>query len=202
MTDDLYLIALAAALAGEEAEEDDERRRRNIPVQYWGAATIPDEEEDEMLSNTVTLLHADIANLPTLPFELVPAPGANKIIVPFGFVFNKSSYQADYVTTDGDYIIVSYAEGETFYLNRGLFRDDAAGVGLTALSAGTDNRIFFDWPGIYSPASGYYDPVTASNNSSGVNKALQLRASAGGNFAGGHANNTFTVTTYYAIADV
>ncbi len=37
MTDQIFLAALASALAAEEVEEDDERRRRNVPVQYWGA---------------------------------------------------------------------------------------------------------------------------------------------------------------------
>jgi hypothetical protein len=197
MTDDLYLIALAAALAGEEAEEDEERRRRQIPVQYWGGTQVetPPQEEDFM-QTTVTLTHDQIKALPSTAFDVVPAPGAGKMNQ-----FILGIIEVD--TAAGAYTNVNAAAQIQFQLaptgnatpiTTGVPLDgtlDVAGTALNSVLQDTTN-------------TGFGNAFLADIGISFDNLSIGVWIGNGGAgpFEDGHASNSMKITVIYQIIDL
>lgn len=79
---------------------------RQITLEAIVVEKISDGSGGQFLTNTVSLSSSDILNLHTTPKELVPAPGAGKVIIVQGVVFSFTVGGTQY--TDGDALVVSY----------------------------------------------------------------------------------------------
>lgn len=155
-----------------------------------------------MLVATVTLTNDQIKALPTTPFEIIAAPGANKIIFPLA-AWLRVNWVADYgnidVNTDlqfqvGGNLLLSILEGANSSITSLL-----AGGGPDGSNAFTTSQIFSRSTGaaaytIGAGMAGFYDSDVA-------NKPLQVLAANTGDFTGGNAGNTLKISVYYVVVD-
>lgn len=161
-----------------------------------------DEGLVRVFSKTVTLTNAQIKALPTTAVEIVPAPGANRIVYPFG-AFLHLNWIADYTNIDAD------AQIKLVVLSSDLLialREDTqsqvtsllAGGGPDGTNALTGVQFLKKTAAdVFSGNSGFYD-------SDIMNKSVVLSAYNGssGNFTGGNVGNSLQATVLYTVIDV
>lgn len=158
-----------------------------------------------MLTTSLTLTHAQILTLPTTPIQIVPGPGTGRYLVPVSCTVESNFPNGFYTVSDSSLtqgasdIVVTWGAN---YVN--AFR----AVPMEALggSHGT-KRVAFCAPftGLSVPAA-VTDLIWASafgypfNGTDKVeNNAWYVSADNTGNFTGGAAGNTLTVTVWYQI---
>lgn len=145
--------------------------------------------EQTIYTYTTVLTNAQILDLVGNPQDLVPAAGEGLAIIPMAaFAYMNVNHDNARVYTNVD---------------------DAAKVHLVIGSAGDlpdfgTDWLFKDTPGVLSwwfNATNGDDYFYAADIG---NQPIQLRATnaAAGNFTGGHAENTLTVTVHYLLAEV
>lgn len=142
-----------------------------------------------VLELKTTLTHAQILDMDATPIQVVPAPGANKILYYHGGAivtkFTGTAYGNINGSGSGPYIV------EEQQLNALNANPDA----LWVLEV-NDGPTYVDLP----PAA-----VQRGNYASTfINKAFLVRAenAGGGPFTGGDSSNTMEVTVYYSIIDL
>jgi hypothetical protein len=128
-------------------------RHRN----YGGAGPSIPFPEDAMLQISKTLHPSDILNLFALPFTLIPTPGPQKVIVPFGWClslnFNTTPYAA------GGDLFISFGAGSHSF-------NDQVGSGLLMINAASAIAEGTIYPLVNDPAAGVNDrdkPLILSN---------------------------------------
>lgn len=146
--------------------------------------------EQTVLSRTVTLTNAQIKALPTTGIELVPAPGAGKMILPL----------------DG----VASFSGSSAYTN--VHADASLNVMWTGFNAhrwAAFSLLTFGADGVLplNSVNNSVDPIGTSDAevpSEFDNASLKISASNPGlgDFTGGHASNTLKVTLLYTVVDL
>lgn len=142
---------------------------------------------------TVELTDAQIKALPTTPVQVVGAPGSGKAIVLISAVLS-TVIAVDYTNFDGTFSVLrlNYGSGDASI-------NAVAEELLTGVGAGSV---------VVLGSQAYTDGSTifASSNGPGDNLALTIVAANGnpsaGNFTGGNAANTLTVTVFYTTVDV
>lgn len=173
-----------------------------------GAKTL-----SQQLRYSVTLTNAQIKALPTTPIDIVPAPGAGKIIWPKNtlLLFN---YTAPYTNINGvsalyggmaglfNSTVVQNDSSLTAVSGRGFY-DASTGITLLSefLAPGFDTAIMLNYPTSDSRGASNWDgPLTyIFGTGSAVNQPLQLilNNSGSGDLTGGNAANTLMVVTEY-----
>jgi hypothetical protein len=151
------------------------------------------------------LTDAQIKALPTTPVELVPAPGAGKILIFQGAVYHKKAMAAAYTGIqpyDGIYIAIGTSQGV-----EGGFWDDpdsslADFTELLGTSPSTD--YFYHSLPLISMVGNYQRARQISFDNNGVNQPFRLIWGGGGSdpLTGGDASNTMEVTVFYSIVDL
>lgn len=126
-------------------------------------------------SETVILTHAQILELDDTPVTIVPAAGANKVIVPLSAVAVSDFAEA---YADPVALKLAYADND--------IDEDFAGTNLFVAGS-----VIATW----APAPQIIGNPTANN----VDLTVRFTSTAP---TGGHADNTLTVTVYYQIFDV
>lgn len=153
------------------------------------SAGVTEYAAQTILSHTVTLTDAQVKALPTTAVEIVPAPGADLVIVPilaFLFLTQPSIYTN--VSANASFNLVWPSAGDaTIYADAGLLSSDPSFVALHGASfdnGGSQYGFAFD--------------------SAIVNKKLSIDGNnpAMGNFTGGGAGNSLRVTVLYTVVDV
>lgn len=155
------------------------------------------------------LTDAQIKALPTTPVQLVPAPGAGKILIFHSAVVSKPAFTTPYGNTaDFDGIYIGLVDSG---VDRGWWKDSSSNglddLGQLLGSADNSARIFYD--GVATDIAGtaldsiFQRARTISFNGNGINQPLNiLGQTSNGNFTGGHASNTLEVTVFYSIVDL
>jgi hypothetical protein len=152
--------------------------------------------EQTILSITVPLTDAQIKALPTTAIELVPAPGADKIIVPIaGFVILDTTAGLYVASGDASWQLLLGSQEFSGLLQPTIFTTDA-GI------------LFFWFPLPFmgtgaGPAAGYL--VTSGETGAGViNQPVRIKDDYNGvaDYTGGNAANSMTVTVLYTIVDM
>lgn len=162
--------------------------------------------EQTVLSRTVTLTDAQIKALPTTPVEVVPAPGAGKLLMPIFALFQMVS-TTDYTNIDSTARLHVDNEGDTSFLTQLLQSVNSQVSELLANSSAPDARMAVLSMSQVAPASETAVSVTGTTawwQSFVAEKRLEIAASNGsaGNFTGGNAANTLTVTVLYFVVDL
>ncbi len=126
---------------------------------------------------TVTLTATQLQHLKTAPVELVPAPGAGKVILDvsqqFQYKFGTTPYT---VSADGKFsVYISSANSAGFYLNAAGFLDQSTSQLASGANSGT----------------------SSTSQSSGENSPLMIRNVGSQEFADG--DGTVAITVYYAV---
>jgi hypothetical protein len=142
---------------------------------------------------SVTLTDEQIMALPSVPYELAPAPGEGKSIIP-GSILVIATGTGDYTNVDTNNIIIQFTFGtvDTDHVNWCDMSQDL-GVGLAHISI--QNYIY---RGDMATGSLSLPPALFDN------MPLQLDVVNGelGNFTGGDPANTLKILVYYTILDL
>lgn len=148
-------------------------------------------------TTSVQLADAQIKALPTTYIQVIAAPGANKQILLLGAHAKIDSAAGEYTNLDTDNgLLLTYGEWDI----------EASGV-IELLGGNTVKYITFP-PAAYSGQrvgwNGYLTQTGVGSSAFVVNKEIRIVGSnaAAGNFTGGNAANTMTITVYYVIVDV
>jgi hypothetical protein len=147
----------------------------------------------------VTITHAQILTLPATPVELVPAPGAGKLIIFHKAVTHREALAASYTgIVDGDGIRFTFETGGD-PVGYGFWRDDASSeTELTTLLSTADGQ-----PKTWLTKEFAGATLRAGEIQSFENKALVLFGLfTNSSLGGGDAANTFGVTVFYSIVDL
>jgi len=138
---------------------------------------------------TVTLTNTQILHLPTVPVEILAAPGANKIVL-FQYGTAYFNWAGDYGNNDGGSALELKIHGNKI----------ASTPGMNVVLAGGENSMSTFVPFTSVEANrvignaGYY-------NSDIVNKALAISgtSSDSGDYTDGNVDNTMTISVAYLI---
>lgn len=146
---------------------------------------------------TLTLTNAQILALPTTSLEILPAPGAGKIIVPFHAML-RMTYIGGTTNIDGS-AKVAVVWGSGFDGNSlDVINEATSGGGKVSnlIASGTDAQIFLSFQ--QEVDSGITSPLL-NGNTSAFNNALYLWCdnNGAGNFTGGDAGNSLKVYVWY-----
>lgn len=160
---------------------------------------------DAMLVRTTTMTNAQVKALPTTPFEIVPAPGAGKLLVLHQAIIDKKTVIAAYTglsaSSTQPYLNIQLANGDP--LSSYSVNDSTSTPALAELTDLMDNsnmkHVFLPWQQV-DTSNGWGIIEIANMSAAGVNQAMQLHmVNAAGNLTGGNAANTWIVTVYYSI---
>jgi hypothetical protein len=155
--------------------------------------------EVKYLELITTITDAQIKDWPSTPIQLVPAPGAGKLIIFHKAVTHREALAASYTgIVDGDGVRFTYETGGD-PVGYGFWRDDASSENeLTTLLATVDGQ-----PKTWLTKEFAGATLRASEIQSFENKALVLFGLfTNSSLGGGDAANTFGVAVYYSIVDL
>ena len=142
---------------------------------------------------TVLLTDAQIKALPTTPFEIVAAPGANWAFVPIAAALVIDTTAGAYATIDANASITVI--GNITNLSSIVESDGQ----VTAFLTGGERMAFLGQ--MYG--GGVYGQAPVDSWSTYSDRALQLYAASGGtNFTDGNAANTLRVSVEFRVFDV
>jgi hypothetical protein len=168
----------------------------------------------------VILTDAEIKGLPTTPVEIVPAPGAGKVlnVLQVSLLINNVAGQYTITNTDDGFIALFYSTGSGWdevaseRLMDSVSLMNTLTLLTTFLTTPMNNRMVVLGPyrnnAYGNPFGGTGDGAflsqpTTLNILAGVNKGLYLIAeNADENYGGGNAANTLSVTIMYSIVDL
>lgn len=175
------IVAPGASIAGDEADLSDVVSIRKAVVE---------------------LTDAQIKALPTTPVEIVPSPGAGKVLLFIRGLVIVDATAADYtnIDADGSYLTIGYTgggENTTYVIND-------AGASLTQLSALLTGNVravsilpLFNFLDGWGPTN---NSVPTEANLEAAN--IEVFAVNGGNFTGGNAANSMKCIVLYTVVDV
>lgn len=165
----------------------------------YGSGAIPlntaIENVQTVYSASDTLTDAQIKALPTTPVEIVPAPGAGKRYQLIG-----GSLKID--STAGAYTNFSEDAGDGFNIEAGnMVLSSLADFAVVGWLLGEAQSSTFEIAGPYmtKPATGSRVSTNGSATADYENGAMVLTCNNGelGDFTGGHADNTGSITVIY-----
>ncbi len=158
-----------------------------------------------VIATTITLTNDQILALPNSPVEVVPAPGAGKMIFPMGGFF-RFDFSAGPYTNVGTQAVTNWvmdADGD--------YDECFSETPLHRLDGGESNTTVFGNTGPYTAPDGGGNPHGADFNGPNAdweNKPLSFAVynTSGdgslGNFTGGNAANSAKLTVIYVVLDV
>jgi hypothetical protein len=154
--------------------------------------------EQTVYSRTVTLTDAQIKALPSTPIELVPAPGAGKIVVWLAAHLLLDATGGAYVLADGGEL------WQLCYIGGAELPHEASGFVKPGSIANTGWATFPPLTA-YNGTEGYLQRgIPFGTSARFVNRALAIADIYNGvdDYTGGDASNTMDVTVLYAVVDV
>lgn len=155
-----------------------------------------------MLSNTVILTNDQIKALPTTPFDVVPAPGADKTLVFFGALFRRSDTGFAYTNVNADaYGGIGYGVDNVYV--SAIVANDSGALEFSLTDLLNSSLMETLWPLDARTPSWYNKMNNQGADEYSVNQPLVFWCSnSDGDFTGGDPSNTLTITIFYAVVDL
>lgn len=155
---------------------------------------------------TVTLTDAQIKALPTTAVQLVAAPGAGKMLVPF-LVWMHLTWVADYTNISANSKIqVRYGTTDSSCALTQIVENGPQGDVSNLLANGASHPAYLTLQAMVDePTFGTLGPFTTGHGTviddpTPVNAALSLKATNTGDYATGDSGNSLKVWTFYYTA--
>lgn len=191
------IIKLIQSMAGSGGGVESVTAGTGISITGTATEPIINATGGGLLLETKTLNDAQIKVLPSTPFEIIPAPGANKIIVPVSALFILDTLAAAY-TSDAD---------SAWNLRWGTDSETASQIIPINAILNQQNIGFGHWGIPYADnGSGSFANVVTNVafSNSIINKSIVITDGWMGvtNYTGGNAANTLKIYVYYIIMDV
>jgi len=141
----------------------------------------------------IILTDAQIKALPTIPVEIVPPPGANKVIQLVGCTFSYNTSAGAYTLpgTPGNILVAINIPPGTASLGVGYNTTGTLDTTTPQLRSSFWGATFIDIAQNAFPSQAEV-----------VNKNLGVYSDASADFTGGNAANTLKVTVYYTIVEL
>jgi hypothetical protein len=149
------------------------------------------------MKSVTTFNNAAIKALPSGAVNLISAPGAGNIIIPFKVVLSLSNWVANYTNITASPIIwARYAAGTTIGVNQ---LKVALSAVVNLLAGGQNSCVIADSQN--SLVTNIPTPKSLAGSVEGNNKAFEISFDNGaaGNLTGGDATTILTITVYYEI---
>lgn len=158
----------------------------------------------------VTLDHDAIIQLPSIPGEVIPAPGLGKVIQPIYFcVFRR--FVTPYTNVKGDLGYMAFVESidenvnfSSYIQNKTYSTNGLAVTSFTRFFNGATD-LFLNMPALFADlgiGSGSQVVPVLEAVADWENKPVVLAVGNTGNFTGGHASNTIKIVAQYKIVDL
>lgn len=144
-------------------------------------------------SSPFALTNNQVKALPQTPITVVPAPGANRIAIPLYATGLVNSTAGAYTNLDAAHYVALRHATSTDQLT--------TGVGIISQTAAQ----VLNWqPAQFPNTDLILDISVGLFPANATNKAIQIFADNGaaGDFTGGHASNSLTVTVVYVVFDL
>lgn len=159
--------------------------------------TVSQSHAQDLQKRIVVLTHSQIAALPTVPVEIVPAPGVGRAIELVQAYAVSNWYPID------QYSNISHEGFLTFALWYGDKEYQASDWGNISPFGNNINKPmwrFLPWLAVASDSTRALR--LSANYIDNLPLLLRVTNGANGNFTGGHASNTLTVTVFYFLVDL
>jgi hypothetical protein len=154
-----------------------------------------------VFSKTFQLANADIIALPSSEFEIIPAPGSGKVILPISAAIITHFSDGDYVADADGYLEWKVGGNEVL----GTIPNES-NAGLTELDAFLQgNRLWYLIPQQkYIPAlnTGWDSTLFRINIPENGAMTVDIDNNGAGNLTGGNSANYMKVTVNYTIIDL
>ncbi len=172
---------------------------RPIIVKILGIQVPPGGGSDLLQTATVTLTDDQIKALPTTPVELVPNPGANKLLMLVQALMITDTAAGAYTNIDASaYVALTYDNNAISF---STYIAEEVGAGVTTV-LGSESNLMLVFRHANKPDASWYEIATVIGVQSNENIALGMGNGSSGNLTGGDSGNTLSVIVYYTVVDV
>ncbi len=155
-----------------------------------------------MLKKEVSIVNADVKKLPSVPYEIVPSPGAGFRIKLHSWTISTNFDALAYSGINTTYATLQLQDAGGDWISSPVVNDNSASLTQVTTMFGATNRTYDLAAVPMFPASGWISFIETTDTPNVDNSALNLAMdnnSSPTDLGGGDASNVMVVRAYYSI---